>query len=137
MIIILATLRFQSQNDRDHMLKDWMVAEEASRQEPGLIEYRSAIDPYDPLLMHVLEIFTSADAIIAHHASPHMKTLASRISHIKTDVTARALQGDLTPFDLGTLITPDTFSGEGGGNAISVTVACAPQPSGRLKPSSG
>jgi quinol monooxygenase YgiN len=123
MIIILAKIRFQSLADRDHVLKERVVSEAASREEPGLLEYRSAIDPYDPLLMHALEIFTSGDAFIAHHASPHMKMLVAKVGHIKTEVAAKAMQGDLTPFDLATLITPDTFSGEGGSNAISVTVA--------------
>jgi len=100
-----------------------MASEVESHKEPGIIEYRSAIDLHDPLLMHVLEIFTSEEALITHHASQHMKTLASKIGHIKTEVIAKAFQGDLTPFDLGKLITPGTFSGERGNSAISVTVA--------------
>jgi len=123
MIIILAKIRFQSLSDRDHTLKERVESEEASRSEPGLIEYRSAIDPYDPLLLHALEIFTSGEAFIAHHESQHMKALVSRVGHIKTDVTAKAYQGDLTPFDLSKLIKHDTFSGADGKSAISVTVA--------------
>jgi quinol monooxygenase YgiN len=123
MIIVIAEMKFQSMNDRDHVLKEWVISEVESHKESGIMEYRSAIDLHDPLLMHVLEIFTCEEAIIMHHASQHMKRLASRIGHIKTEVTAKALQGDLTPFDLARLITPDTFSDERGNSAISVTVA--------------
>jgi quinol monooxygenase YgiN len=123
MIIILAKIRFPSLADRDLVLKERAVSEKASQQEPGLIEYRSTIDPYDPLLMHALEIFVSGEAFTAHHASAHMKTLVSKIGHIKTEVTAKAFEGDLIPFDLGQLIKADTFGGESGSSAISVTVA--------------
>lgn len=54
-------------------IRDAVFAQiEASRAEPGCLEYTYAIDVTDPCLMRVLERWESWQALEAHFARPHM-----------------------------------------------------------------
>jgi quinol monooxygenase YgiN len=45
----------------------------ATRSEPGCIKYSYALDPDDPGLVHVSEVWESQAALDAHFTSAHMK----------------------------------------------------------------
>jgi len=50
-----------------------------SRDEPGCIDYRFAIDIDDPLVVQVLEQWESAEALDAHFATPHFRAFSEVI----------------------------------------------------------
>jgi quinol monooxygenase YgiN len=50
-----------------------------SRDEPGCIDYRFAIDIDDPLVAQLLEVWESADALDAHFATPHFAAFSDAL----------------------------------------------------------
>ena len=69
--IIAGTIRVPS----EHLtaLRPHMIAmREASRAEPGCVQYSYAEDIAEPGLIHVFEVWRDDAAIAAHFAAPHM-----------------------------------------------------------------
>ena len=52
-----------------------------SRDEPGCVDYRFAIDIDDPLVVQVFEQWESAAALEAHFATPHFQAFSEVILH--------------------------------------------------------
>ena len=70
-LLIVGTVRLPPDNlDAARPVMRRMV--EASRAEPGCLEYGYAEDVLDPGLIHVKEIWADQAALDAHFASPHI-----------------------------------------------------------------
>lgn len=65
-------MRFADAGDFPRIRKAAFAQIEASRAEPGCLEYTYAIDVTDPCLMRVLERWQSWQALEDHFARPHM-----------------------------------------------------------------
>ena len=67
-----------------------------SRTEPGCISHHVAVDTDDPLMLHFVERWESAEALKAHFAVPesrafwrHLKSLAADPGHMQVYETTR------------------------------------------------
>ena len=70
-IILAGTVRLPPERLAD--LRPHLRAQvEATRQEPGCLDYALTEDPLDPGLIRVYEHFVDEDALAFHRASPHM-----------------------------------------------------------------
>jgi quinol monooxygenase YgiN len=119
MIIILVKTKFQTLVERDRMVAALMKVAEPTRAEPGVVEYRCAVDPQDPLLLHGYEIYASEEAILSHNSSDHMTALIAEVSDVNAQISLKAYRGDLEPYDLNQLVDHDaTFAGEPGGGGM-------------------
>ena len=67
-----------------------------SRDEPGCIDYRFAIDIDDPLVVQIVEQWESAEALDAHFATPHFQAFS--------EVILRAVDGpaEFTRYEVST-----------------------------------
>jgi len=71
MLLIIGTVRLPAGNlDIARPVKKRMV--DASRSEPGCVEYVYAEDVFDPGLIHVKEIWTDQSALDRHFAISHI-----------------------------------------------------------------
>lgn len=50
-----------------------------SRNEPGCIDYRFAIDIDDPLVAHLIEVWDSDEALVAHFGSAHFAAFSETL----------------------------------------------------------
>lgn len=76
MIIIHATLVFESLEAIDAFCDDRASGIEATRAEPGCVYYSFARDILDPLVLRVAETWLDEDSLAAHRAAPHMQESA-------------------------------------------------------------
>jgi quinol monooxygenase YgiN len=102
MIIVKGEVRF---GDGDiERLKPALAANiAATRAEPGCAAYAYSVDVVDPNLLHVVEEWSSEEAIEAHMQSPHMAALfaalgtsiqAIRVDAYQTHYLRNVLGGD-------------------------------------------
>ncbi|MFN3257167.1 MAG: putative quinol monooxygenase [Ilumatobacter sp.] len=67
MIIITATLSFETQADRDRAVAATADVQRATRdEEPGCLAYCFAADPVEPTHVQVYELWDDADRLAAH-----------------------------------------------------------------------
>lgn len=71
MILLAGTIRI-GVGQRAAALAPILKMVEATRAEPGCLEYAFAFDVLDDHLVRIFEIFVDAAALAAHRASPHM-----------------------------------------------------------------
>ena len=72
MIIITATLSFESQEDRDDTVAKTASVQAATRNdEPGCLAYCFAPDPAEPTHIQVFELWTDAENLAAHFDHPN------------------------------------------------------------------
>ena len=82
MLIVLADARFDPvQKNQVLTLAQPMI--EASRAEPGCAGYDYAFDLLEPDLMRVRELWTDAEALEEHFATPHMATFLEGLRTLK------------------------------------------------------
>lgn len=122
MIVIVGTIRIFSHEDKERMLVQMREMGDATRAEPGAVEYRSSLDLFDPLLFHILEVWKTEDDVKAHNTSAHMKKLIENTSDIKTEISLRAYEGGLVSYDLGRLVHADTYADESGKTGMSISM---------------
>ena len=84
MIVIAGRARLHEPEMHDALRAGSEMAA-ASRDEPGCIDYRFAVDIDDPLVVRVFEQWESADALAAHFATPHFQAFS--------EVIVRAVDG--------------------------------------------
>jgi quinol monooxygenase YgiN len=71
-IILAGTIRIGT-GKRDDALELIETMIEATRAEPGCLDYRFSFDVSDDHLVHIFELFEDEAALAAHRASPHMQ----------------------------------------------------------------
>mgnify|MGYP006188781601 CR=1 FL=1 len=66
---------------------------EASRAEPGCIEYHMLRDAQDPTLFIFYEVWASREALAEHTALPHMRAFHDqRMDYLRRDVEIREIE---------------------------------------------
>jgi quinol monooxygenase YgiN len=71
MVILAGTMRIAA-GKRSAALAPIRNMVEATRAEPGCLEYSFAFDALDDHLLRIFEVFRDPAALAAHRASPHM-----------------------------------------------------------------
>jgi quinol monooxygenase YgiN len=71
MLILAGTIRVGA-GMREAALLPVLQMVEATRAEPGCLEYSFAFDAVDDHLLRIFEVFVDEAALAAHRASPHM-----------------------------------------------------------------
>ncbi|SDM42189.1 Quinol monooxygenase YgiN [Oryzisolibacter propanilivorax] len=71
MLLIVGTVRLPAAR-LESALPAMLAMVQASRAEPGCLQYSYAQDLFDPGLIHVQERWQDAQALEAHFASPHI-----------------------------------------------------------------
>lgn len=72
MIIITATLAFETETDRDHAVSLTAPVQKATRdEEPGCLAYCFAPDPAEPTDIQVYELWTDAENLAKHFEHPN------------------------------------------------------------------
>jgi len=78
MIVIAGRARLHA-SALDDARRAGSVMATTSRDEPGCLDYRFAIDIDDPLVVQVFEQWESAAALEAHFATPHFQAFSEVI----------------------------------------------------------
>jgi len=73
MLILAGTIRVGA-GKREACLLPVLQMVEATRAEPGCLEYSFAFDAVDDHLLRIFEVFADEAALAAHRASPHMQS---------------------------------------------------------------
>lgn len=72
MIIVTATLSFESEADRDRAVESTAPVQRATRDdEPGCLAYCFAADPAEPRHVQVYELWTDAERLAEHFDHPN------------------------------------------------------------------
>ena len=72
MIIVTATLSFETEADRDRAVALTAPVQKATRdEEEGCLAYCFAADPSEPTHIQVYELWTDADMLAAHFEHPN------------------------------------------------------------------
>ena len=85
MIIVTGRMKLRHAEVREFTDAATLVAAR-TREEPGCVEYRFAIDIEDPLTIQLFELWDSPTALQEHFATPHFRAFAAVLAH--------ALDGD-------------------------------------------
>jgi quinol monooxygenase YgiN len=93
MIVIAGRVRLHAR-ELEEAVRAGSAMAATSRNEPGCIDYRFAIDIDDPLVVQVFEQWESAAALEAHFARPHFLAFS--------EVILRAVDGpaDFTRYEV-------------------------------------
>ena len=74
---------------------------EASRQEPGCIDYAYSFDLLEPNVMRITERWDDRDALLYHFGTPHMKAWAKAVSTVTlADLELFMLDGERLKFSV-------------------------------------
>ncbi len=80
MIIVTATLSFETEADRDRAVLATSVIQQATRQEEaGCVAYCFAADPAEPTHIQVYELWTDADSLRAHFEHPNYTAMVAAL----------------------------------------------------------
>jgi len=93
MIVIAGSARLLA-SEVEEARRAGSVMAATSREEPGCLDYRFAVDIDDPLVVRIFEQWASAEALDAHFATPHFQAFA--------DVVLRSVDGatEFTRFEV-------------------------------------
>jgi quinol monooxygenase YgiN len=95
MLLLAGTIRIPAENmEKARPILRRLI--DATRAEPGCLDYAFAEDVTDPGLLHLREIWQDQAALDAHRATPHMAEW--RATHADLGVHGRnLLQYDISP----------------------------------------
>ena len=79
MLVIAGTIPFDPAH-RDAFLAACVALQNATRAEEGCLLYAFSADLEDPGLVHIVEKWTSEEALTEHFAQPHMKAFRDAAS---------------------------------------------------------
>jgi quinol monooxygenase YgiN len=96
MVIIVGSLRFDP-SDRAEVLTALAEVTEASRRDPGCVEYSWAEDLESPNTFRFFECWESQDLLDAHLAAPHEVVFGERTLRRITGATARTFEAKPSP----------------------------------------
>ena len=78
MIIVTATLSFETEEDRDRAVASTAAVQKATRDdEPGCLAYCFAADPAEATHIQVYELWTAADALADHFEHPNYAAMVA------------------------------------------------------------
>jgi len=81
MIIVVAALGFESQEDRDRAVELTAEVQMATRvEEPGCRDYCFAPDPAVPTRVQVYELWEDSDSLVAHFKHPNYLKMVQLLS---------------------------------------------------------
>ena len=84
MIIVVAALRFENQEDRDRAVELTAEVQMATRvEEAGCRDYCFAPDPSVPTRIQVYEMWEDSDSLIAHFKHPNYMKMVELLSNAK------------------------------------------------------
>jgi quinol monooxygenase YgiN len=82
MIIVTATLSFETEADRDNAVAATADVQRATRDdEAGCLAYCFAADPAEPTHIQVYELWTDPDSLAAHFAHPNYAQMVDALRH--------------------------------------------------------
>ena len=81
MVILAGTIRI-ADGSRDEALAPIIEMVNATRAEPGCIQYAFAFDALDDHLVRIFEVFQDDAALAAHRASVHMATWRGKMAEL-------------------------------------------------------
>jgi quinol monooxygenase YgiN len=81
MIILGGTIRI-AEGSRDEAFAPIIDMVNATRAEPGCIQYAFAVDVLDDHLIRIFEVFQDEEALTAHRASAHMATWRGKMAEL-------------------------------------------------------
>jgi quinol monooxygenase YgiN len=80
MIIVTATLSFESEVDRDRAVAAIATIQRATREdEPGCLAYCFAPDPAEPAHIQVYELWSDAERLAAHFDHPNYAAMVDAL----------------------------------------------------------
>ena len=80
MIIVTATLSFETEADRDRAVAATAAVQRATRdEEPGCLAYCFAADPAAPTHVQVYELWTDADRLAEHFEHPNYRAMVEML----------------------------------------------------------
>ncbi len=81
MIIVVAKIRFNSQQERDLAVDQSAPIQQATRnQEPGCLDYCFAADPCEPTVIQVYELWQDSPSLAAHFDHPNYQAMVELLS---------------------------------------------------------
>lgn len=84
MIIVVAALRFDSQEDRDRAVELIADVQMATRvEEAGCRDYCFAPDPAVPTRIQVYELWEDSESLVAHFKHPNYRKMVELLSSAK------------------------------------------------------
>ena len=82
MIIITATLSFETESDRDRAVAVTAPVQKATRDdEPGCLAYCFGADPVEPTHVQVYELWTGPDDLAKHFDHPNYAKMVDALHH--------------------------------------------------------
>lgn len=81
MLLIVGTIRIDAARLDEARPVMWAMAD-ASRDEPGCIQYSYAEDLFEPGLIHVVERWRDREALAGHFSAPHLLEWRSNWSRL-------------------------------------------------------
>ncbi len=81
MIVVAGTVRIRADR-REEAVRAALAMAEATRAEPGCLEYRFSADLADPETIAVFERWADDAALAAHFASAHMQVFRRRLPEL-------------------------------------------------------
>jgi quinol monooxygenase YgiN len=82
MIIITATLSFETETDRDRAVTLTAPVQKATRDdEEGCLAYCFAADPVEPTHVQVYELWTDPDSLARHFDHPNYASMVEVLRH--------------------------------------------------------
>ncbi len=82
MIIITATLSFETEADRDRAVALTVPVQKATRdEEPGCLAYCFGADPVEPTHVQVYELWTDPDDLAKHFDHPNYAKMVDILQH--------------------------------------------------------
>ena len=81
MVILAGSIRI-AEGSRDQAIAPINDMVNATRAEPGCIQYAFAFDVLDDHLVRIFEVFQDDAAVAAHRASPHMAVWRGKMAEL-------------------------------------------------------
>ena len=83
MLIVSGTAKFKSAEEMDRLMEVGQRMVEATRQEPGCLDYGFARDISDDCTLRIYELWVDDVALEDHFKTPHMKEFTAALGGAK------------------------------------------------------
>ena len=100
MIIIAGKLKVAPGFSREAAVAQFKGGIEATRAEPGCIEYSFSFDMLDETIIHIFEIYKDADAVAAHRANLAARRRAAPAGGAAPKPAVQVVERALSEYDI-------------------------------------